>query len=279
MCGYEPGGTKLRPVVLEAFCHYNIYLILSFQLLAFSKTYTPLGMGRVTGILFGILLSVLLLPSMVQAESLRLAYEEYPPYEYVEGGQLVGTSIWLINEVCRRLGLEPEYVHAPFARALYDAKTGDVDGLFSIFYKSERTDFLYYPSEALGKTVTAIVVRDDSSVRIDSLEDIRQYTIGAVRGYSHGEDVDAMEGLNITEVASNAILLKMLGSGRIEMALCNIDVLSHLHSLKDYDWTIKTLKTLQTRPIYIGFSKSLGPRGKQLADDFDREIKNIRAGN
>ncbi len=104
-------------------------------------------------------------------------------------------------------------------------------------------------------------------------------TIGAVREYSHGELVDKRTDLDVTEVSDNMLLLKMLDAGRVDIAFCNLNVLSYLHEQSGYDWDLEVLQILTSKPLFIGFSKSIGERGKRLADDFSRELKKIKAGN
>lgn len=219
---------------------------------------------------------VFLLPGLAWGEPLRLAFEQYPPYEYVEYGELKGTSIDLLNSVCRKLDLTPAYVEAPFARALYDAERGAVDGLFSLFRTPEREAFLYYADEPLGETVTSIVTRSNSGVQWDGLESLYKYSVGKVRGYHHGEAVDSMQGLKLTEVASNVLLLRMLDSGRIDIALTNRDVLAHLHGQGKHDWKLVTLKELVHKSLYVGFSRATGEHGRKLAEDFGRILRELK---
>jgi len=229
-------------------------------------------------IVLGAILFALLMPAMALGEELRLAYEDYPPYEFFENNTVKGTHIDLIEEVGRRLDLDLVYFKEPFARALYDAKSGVVDGVFSLFKTPERMEFLYYPAEPLSETTTALVTRSHSGVKFSGLDDLLKYPIGAVRGYSHSGGIETLQGLYMSEVTDNGILLRMLDEGRIKIALCTLDSFKYQHGQAGYDWEIKILKVLKIRPLFIGFPKILGERSQRLAQDFDRELKNIKAG-
>lgn len=207
---------------------------------------------------------------------MRLAYDHYPPFEYAVDGEVVGSNVKLINEVCRHLGIEVEYLEIPFARALYDAEYGKIDGIFSLFRTAEREKYLYYAEEPLGETETAIVTKTGSRVDWHGLESLKNYPLGSVRGYFHGDEVDSMRGLAMTKVKDNNLLVRMLENGRIEIAICNLDVVRYTHDMCKCDWQIQVLKRLVRKPLYIGFSRKLGERGRRLAKEFSDEIRKLK---
>lgn len=213
-------------------------------------------------------------PGFVHADDRRLvlAYEEYPPFEYRDNGAPAGQNVEIVKRVCSRLGLEPVFVHEPFARMLFDAKSGEVDGLFSLLKRPDREGYLYYSDVPISFTTVGIVARHEFSGTIERLEDLRNYTVGAVRGYSHGSVVDALDGVDFYEVANNELLLKMLENGRIEIALCNLNVIRFFHNRIHPDEKLNVVKIIESDPLYIAFSKSTGERGRQLAEAFSREL-------
>lgn len=219
---------------------------------------------------------ILLFPTIVWGGPLRLAYDHYPPFEYAADGKVIGWNVEVVDEVCQRLGIEQKYIEIPFARALYDAEYGKMDGIFSLFRTAEREKFLFYADEPLGETETAIVTRGGSRVQWDGLESLRNYAVGSVRGYFHGNDVDSMRGLHITKVKDNTLLVKMLESGHIDIAICNLDVIQYLHDMRECDWQIVVLQRLVRKSLYIGFSRKLGERGRRLAEEFTDEIRKIK---
>lgn len=219
----------------------------------------------------------LLLPAMAWGQSLRLAYEHYPPFEYSEKGRIAGVNAELVAEACRRLGIEARFVEIPFARALYDLECGVLDGVFSLFRTSEREALLYYADEPLGETVTAVVTRSDRCVPWKGLESLRGHAVGRVRGYAHGPKVDAMKQLAFTEVKDSVCLFRMLDSGHIDVALCNLDVFGHIHAASGCGWDITVLQVLVRKPLYIGFSRALGERGRKLAEDFASELRAVKS--
>ena len=219
---------------------------------------------------------IFLLPTMAWGGPLHLAFEHYPPFEYASGGKVVGRNVALLDEVSRRLDVELEYVEIPFARALYDAENGNIDGVFSLFRTVEREKFLYYVEEPLGETETAVVTKVGSSVVWNGLESLRNYHVGCVRGYVHGCDVDSMRGLHMTKVKDNTLLVKMLECGHIDIAICNLDVVRYTHDMQKCDWRIEVLEKLVRKPLFIGFSRKLGERGRRLAREFSDELRKIK---
>ena len=221
------------------------------------------------------LILLLLIPAAALGEPLLLAFDHYPPFEYMANGQLKGENAELVNTACRRLGIQPKFIETPFARALYDVETGSIDGIFSLFQTPERKKIMFYADEPLGETRTAIVTRQGNQVDWNGLDSLDNYVVGRVRGYSHGPEVDARL-KHATEVKDNVLLVKMLDSRHIDIALCNFDALQHVHDMLGLKWRVVVLKDLQRKPLYIGFSRKLGERGRELARKFEKALIEIK---
>lgn len=225
---------------------------------------------------FVLALLITLSPSLASGESLRISWEPYPPYEYIENGTLKGTSTDLINEVCKRLNITPVYIEQPFTRALSDIRTGHVDAVYCLISKPDRKEYLFYPNEIIGEAIAGIMSRDDTQIKFNSNRDLKEFTIGVVRGYSYGKTFDNLK-LNKMVVGDNTHLLKLLDNRRVDLVVGDYNVLAHLHEEAHYSWGLDFLLETNRSPYYIAFSKQMGQRGKDITQAFDRELRQIKA--
>ncbi|RLC21707.1 MAG: hypothetical protein DRI57_01710, partial [Deltaproteobacteria bacterium] len=84
-----------------------------------------------------LVMATLLLPgNVLAAEKIKLAaLGDFPPFQYREKSQMTGIDVDMAREVCKRLGIEPEFKVVPWKRALKIAKKGDVTGILTALHK------------------------------------------------------------------------------------------------------------------------------------------------
>jgi polar amino acid transport system substrate-binding protein len=211
------------------------------------------------------------------AQEVRLAYEQFPPFEYLEDGQARGTNMDQIRNVCAELGLTPVFLQRPWARALEDVRDGLVDGVFSLFRTSAREEFLFYADVPLAhEEVVVFVTRED--LHLASIGDLRGLNVGVIRGYSYGEGIRASLPENTAQFKDGTALLRMLCQGRIDAALTTRFAGEGLLAQLSCDQTARVALTLSRRPLFIAFSRKIGDRGQRLAEAFTRELGSRRRG-
>ena len=213
--------------------------------------------------------------ALAQAEELRVAYTNYPPFAYTEEGKASGITIDLIRAVCQRLQIEPVFTHRPFARLLYDLRNGAVDCGANVFWAADREAYVYYTPFSSIYEEMVVYVNRSTSVLPKSLDDLLGKKVGAVRGYHYGEGVLAKFKKNVVFVKDSHTLFKMLAEGRFDVALGNRyagnAILEEL-GIKDQ---VGGAFALAREPFFIAFSKKLDKRGEELASAFAREIERI----
>jgi polar amino acid transport system substrate-binding protein len=72
------------------------------------------------------------------------------PFTYVKADnkQAAGLHINIISKALKNAGFEPTYKPMPWNQCLKAAKTGLVDAVATVSYKTDRTDYLEYPADA-----------------------------------------------------------------------------------------------------------------------------------
>lgn len=109
----------------------------------------------------------------------------YAPFEYREGGEVVGFDADIMNEIASRLGLETEWVDSPFDTIFTDLSTGQFDVVISgATITAEREEQVNF-SEPYFRSLQALTVQEDSGIA--SFDDVGQGHVVAVQSGTTGE--------------------------------------------------------------------------------------------
>ncbi len=218
------------------------------------------------------------LPIGALAEKLVFVTIDFPPLGFVENGQITGSAVETVQELCRRLGFECEIQMLPWKRALKYVKNGEADAIFGARHSEERAGFLYYPSESdplnFGKTV--IMALKGSSIKVNGPDDLKDKSVGVVRGYVYDPKFDSLQGVKRTVCNNDEQVAKMLIGKRFSLAMA-ADETSMKYFCKKVGAEVETLYTLKKVACYIAFSrKALGERGQSLAERFGQALRRLK---
>lgn len=131
-----------------------------------------------------------------------------------EGGALVELTI----AAFKRAGYNVDIQYLPWKRALEKSLAGDFDVLLGVYYTKERELLLAY-SEPIGKLDLCLVKRSGDDIRFTTLEDLKPYPIGLVRGAAVSPEFDhaARTFLNIEYVSILEYNIRKLLNHRIDL--------------------------------------------------------------
>ncbi len=230
---------------------------------------------RGLGLAIMAVLWLLAAPLAAQAQELVIACEEYPPYEFLEDGQPRGLCVELVQETCQRLGLEPVFRFMSWTQALAQVQAGQAQAILSLYQTPEREAFLVFPHRPLAQERVAAMVRKGSGVRVQGVPDLAKLRVGVNAGYAYGPLIDDLKGLNKVEAADPATLLRDLAEGRSDVALGNELTLNHVALQLKLLHRLENQRTLSSAPLFIGFAKAQGAQAQELADGFDRALKEL----
>lgn len=208
---------------------------------------------------------------------LPIVFEEYPPYEYVEDGEVKGINMDIIREAFKRMGIKPFFEPRPWKRAIYELKNGEILALSSGFRTKEREEFAVFSEGAgLGMETNCVIALSVSGLKIESLEDLRGLRIGVVRDYVYGEQFESMTGLNKIKAASADQLLRMLLSQRMDVLVGNKTVFKFLAKKMGKLAHINILYEIGSEPLYLMFSRVRGPKMINLAHEFGIVVRQMK---
>ena len=206
-----------------------------------------------------------------------LAATEYSPYY---GQQLPnqGVITEIIREAFKQNGYEAQIKFLPWKRALEMNRRGEVDALYTAWYREERNQWFAFSDPLPIANEIGFFKRIDRTISYRTIEDLRPFKIGIVRGYSNPPEFDRA-GLVTEAVTEDRLNIKKLAVGRIDFVL--IDKIIGLHiinievpeSARILEWLHPPLKIEEQ---YLIFSKKAQDYEKKRMD-FNRGLRQIIA--
>lgn len=232
------------------------------------------------GLLLLISWLILQSPALAEGKKIILGSLEWPPYvsEHLPGN---GTSGKVVRAAFKAVGYELEIRFYPWARTLDDVMTQhELVGYFPEYYSDERAKHFLF-SDSIGKSPVGIVSGRYKRVRWVTLSDLKQYTIGVVRGYINTPEFDsavARGELKVKEAVSDVINIRKVINGRLDMAVVDINTFSYF---EEHDKIIRSGRMkLHINPHLLGINDLFvcfknGRNGKELQRLFNEGLRRI----
>jgi polar amino acid transport system substrate-binding protein len=143
---------------------------------------------------------ILLIPYHASANSIRVPAFHFPPWIIVQGAEVSGINIQILEKFSEQLSLDIVYVPSPFKRSLQHMETGYTDLATSLLKRPEREVYMYFIEPAYKtKSTKAFYVKKGNANRIKEHKDLYNLKIGVERGTKYFDLFD--NDRNITKVA------------------------------------------------------------------------------
>lgn len=223
-----------------------------------------------------ILVAVFCLPVQAEEEPHVILVDTYPPYYYWGEREPKGQLIEIIAEAFKRMDEPLRFNRSTWKRSLYDVEHGNVAGLCAGAVSPERELYAIYPKEPVSLVENWVVTLKSSSLKFESLEDLRNHRVGSIDGYTYGKQFDAIEGVEKVKVLTEPQLLKRLLSGRMEIVVGDRSLIEHLAAEAGAENQLDFHFSLGAKPLYILFSKKY-PKAQELAEGLDKALRSMRA--
>lgn len=161
-------------------------------------------------------LTLLLAPGLLQAETIKLLTENYPPFGYSENGKNKGSTVEFIDAMMKDAGLEHTIDIMPWARAIATAETQPNHCVFTTVHTVERDKrFKWVEPLQIGRTI--LIKKAGSSANPENLEQAKSFVIGTQRD-DFTDDLLRLNNFPKVDLASDFDLtFKKLMLGRIDL--------------------------------------------------------------
>lgn len=186
-------------------------------------------------------------------------HEEYAPFMWRQGDEIVGVGIDVVNMIFQDLGINvtSRYV-GPWKRILRKIELGEVDILCGGYITEDRLEYMVFSAEPLSADPTAVFVWHTRKFPFSSRDDLKGIRFGEVLGESQGQEFDAWRKkyASVEEVPTSILNIKKLQANRIDAFVTGL-YSGLLHVKKEgYAGRIVPLKNpVNTEYLYIGISK------------------------
>ncbi len=175
-------------------------------------------------IIFTPLIVILLMLGSLPVWALdRLTYltEEYPPYNYLENGELKGISIDLLLAASTSVGspIEKSEIRLqPWPRGYRSIQANNDTVLFAMARTPQRENKFKWAGP-IGDTRIVVLAKKSARVKITTGQDLAKYSIGVISddvGHQLVVKAGAVDE-NIERITTAVALAKMLDFGRIDL--------------------------------------------------------------
>ena len=212
---------------------------------------------------------------VAEEKSISLATLEWEPYV---GKKLkhYGFTSEIVAEAFKRTGYKVKVTFMPWARVLQEVRKGKYDAAYPAYYSDERAK-MYALSNPFAEGPLVFYKRKEAVISFRSLQDLKPYRIGVVRGYVNSPEFDAADYLTKDIANSDEINLKKLLKGRLDLVV--IDKFTSQSILNkiipEGRDVLECLKPhLQVKPLYLAVSRKV--EGYQhIVKDFNYGLKQI----
>jgi polar amino acid transport system substrate-binding protein len=167
----------------------------------------------------GILMIAWLLTTGVAAQDLTIISENNPPFNFVQHGELAGSSMEIVREMLRRMDLPDNIRILTWARGYNLALTQPNVVLFSTA-RTETRENLFHWVGPLYRVRFGFYAKKGSGLHLNTLEDAKK--VGAIATYKDDVKEQLLKSLGFTNLDSSkspASNLKKLVAGRVDLWL------------------------------------------------------------
>ena len=196
---------------------------------------------------FFIALLILILPGLSHAEPTRLHIgisSGYPPYYFFDKEQNPsGICIEIIGHVAQKLQIEVYYSSFPWKRMIHNGKEGIVDAIMPLFKTKERSSFLIFPASSLIREDNRFFTLKARELSYSgNLDDVADYHIGVIDGYSYGQEFDTNKAIKNKAIAKGEDhLIQLVLNQRVDMGIGNSMVITYMAAQKNLSEKIQFL--------------------------------------
>lgn len=189
-------------------------------------------------------------------ERLTLGSLDWEPYI----GKILPGQGWVaqvVREAFSRSGITVDISFRPWARVVQEAKSGKTHGYFPEYYSENLTEHFIFSHPFPGGPLGFFKHRD-RVIEFKTLNDLKNYKIGVVRGYVNTVEFDSADFLNKEPAKDDLSNLNMLVSGRVDLCLADKFVGEYLlgKHLKDKQGMLEFMDTpLEIKQLYVCLSK------------------------
>lgn len=201
------------------------------------------------------LLSAFVFITPAQSADIKLTTEDYAPFNYKDGDNIVGLGADQVFEIMKRAGISYEVEMGQWTRAIGLAERETNYCVFTTAHTDERNDKFQWV-EPLTSSKTYLIKKVGSDVNPASLEEAKTFSVGTQSG-DYTESLLKNEGFSKIDTAKNyETSIKKLLAGRVDLVPATED---YFQSLKADGVDVEQALVLSTLNFAVACNKATDP--------------------
>ena len=209
--------------------------------------------------------------------AIKIGLDNWPPFAD-EKDPTLGICYTLTKAIFEPQGYRLLPKILPATRIIHYMEEGDVKEVEAtpLMWKSEERAKSFLFSEPLLFNSVHFFVKADRSIEYETLDQLKPYAIGVIRGYYNGDEFDKAEFLDKVICADSLQMIRMLEKGRIDMGVLDRVVAETLIKQENLAGAFNMLpKPLFRVGLHLAVSKK-HPNGQKLIDQFNQGLERIK---
>lgn len=202
-----------------------------------------------------LLLAVLaLLPLGAPAQELYVVTEDYPPYNYLQDGEVVGFSTEILRAVLKRADIGYQLDMLPKARAYRIAENAKDVLIYSMPRVPEREELFHWVGPIAPRSVYFFRLSRRGDLAPAGDAELTQYTMGVLRDGAAellARRLGFVPDKNLVLAQDLGQLLRLLDAGRIDLFAANPCMVRH--EIGKYDRKFSDYVSCYTKDCEQGF--------------------------
>ena len=195
---------------------------------------------------------------------------EFPPYEYVEDGKIVGIDAEIAALIAEKLGMELEIVDVAFDSIIPGVQSGKYDmGMAGLTVNEERLEKVSF-STSYATGIQAVIVKEGSDIK--TIDDLAGKKIGVQTSttgdiYATGDYGEEA----ITRYDNGAVAVQALIADKVDCVIIDNE------PAKSYVAANAGLKVLETEYTVEDYAICFAKDNTELKDKVDAALKELIA--
>ena len=174
---------------------------------------------------------------------------DFPPFESLEGNEVVGIEVDIMKLICAELGVELEIIQMDFDSVLLGVQTAKYDcGMSGITATDDRKENMLFTTPYCN-AAQVIVVKEGSSIK--SKADLNGKTVSVQTGTT-AESGCNEAGIKTQAFAANADAKAALTTGRVDAWI--VDNLSAMQMVEEGDGLVILNEKMTEEPYAFAFA-------------------------